>query len=493
MYKVCLLPLFILVLALHPLLAQKPTQPNRIELELDIYKTTIDVIPTPDSSLILLTKTDGGWSVPPTFEFSKYNSELQAVWSKKAELNPISQYLTHYSTLPYTYVALSGENADDFQFVKLNLKSGNLEKHNYTIEAIDTIYTFRVIDSNYFIVARSRKEGTPILLHLNERSGEIRPLPAVYGLESSFSDVLAHPEQKQVSVVMAESNGKISRLQTKLFDVTGKLLSNKFLLPKLEKRPMVAEITPGDTTERILIGNYATRNLRYATGFFTVPVAGNTAEPRFYSFLQLKNFFRYMSPKREQRTRQRESNRLKTGKEPGLQYRLLLHDIYPTNSGYILSAEVYTTDSREMGFNRLYGPTGNLVRGARTYRRTQAIALGFDKNGVLLWDNSFPLKDMESRELRPTVEVAYNQQGKVVIAYPDQDKIRYKLMDEDTYIEEDTKLELKPKAEVGRIISTNLAGVASWYGLNFAAFGWHRVKSSNSDSRPVFYINKISF
>jgi len=493
MYKVCLLPLFILVLALSPVLAQNPTQPNRIELELDIYKTTIDVISTPDSSLILLTKTDGSWSVKPAFEFSKYNHELQSVWTKRVELHPISKYLAHYSVAPYTYVALSGENTDDFQFVKLNLQTGTSEQHDYTIEAIDSIYTFKVVDSNYFVVARSRKEGRPMLLHINEKSGEVRPLPAVYGQESTFSDVLAHPEQKQVSVVMAESNGKISRLQTKLFDENGKLISNRFILPKLDKRPLIAEITPGDTTERLLIGNYANRNLRYATGFFTVPVINASEEPRYYSFLQLKNFFRYMKPKREERTRRREADRLKTGKEPGLQYRLLLHDIYPTNNGYVLSAEVYTTDSRNVGFNRIYGPTGNILRNSRTYKRTQAIALGFDKNGVLLWDNSFPLKDIESNELRPTVEVAYNPTGKLVVAYPDEAKIYYKLMDEDKFIEEETKLELQPKSEGGKILSTSVAGVISWYDLNFAAFGWHRVKNPGSESKMVFYINKISF
>ncbi|NDK55227.1 hypothetical protein [Pontibacter fetidus] len=493
MYKVCLLLLLIVVLACSSVLAQKPTQPIRIELELDSYKTDADLIATPDSSLLLFTKTEGMWSVPPTFEFTKYNSQLQPVWTKKVDLKPISQYLTHYSEARYAHVAFSGDNEKKYQFVKLNLKSGNITKHDYTIEAIDSIYSFEVVADNYFIVARSRKDGTPTLLHLNQASGEIKPLPAAYGAESAFSDVLAHPQQKQVSVVMSESNGRVSRLQTKLFDAGGTLLKNYFILPELDKRPLYAEVTPGDTTTRLLIGNYATRNLRYATGFFTVPVNSNAADTRYYSFLQLKNFFKYMSPKREARTRRRETNRLKAGKEPNLQYRLLLHDIYTTPDGYILSAEAYTTNSRQGGFNRLYGPTGYFLPSPKSYRRTQAVALGFDKSGVLLWDNSFPLQDIESRELRPTVEVACNPAGKVVIAYPDKDEIEYKIMDQDTYIEDKTNLKLQPEDPNGKILSTSMAGVVSWYGLNFAAFGWHRIKSPGSDIKQVFYINKVSF
>lgn len=493
MYKVCLLPLLILVLAISPVLAQTPTQPVRIELELDNYKTNANVIATPDSSLLLFTKTEGSWSVPPTFEFTKYNSELQSIWTKKVELNPISQYLSHYSNSPYTYIAYSSEDENDFQFVKLDLRNGTITKHEYTIEAIDSIYTFEVVADNYFIVARSRKEGTPTLLHIIEKSGEIKPLPAVYGAESTFSDVLAHPKQKQVSVVMSESNGKISRLQTKVFDANGTLLKSYFILPKQDKRPLYAEVTPGDPETRLLIGNYATRNLRYASGFFTAPVISEANETRYYSFLQLKNFFKYMTPNREDRTRRRENNKLKVGREAGLQYRLLLHNVHPTQNGYVLSAEVYTTNSRQSDFNSVYGATGHLLPSSRIYRRTQAVALGFDSKGVLLWDNSFPLEDIESQELRPTVEVACNPDGKVVIAYPDEDEIQYKIMDQDTYIEDKTELELQPKDANGKILSTSMAGIVSWYGLNFAAFGWHRVKSPGSDIKLVFYINKVSF
>ncbi|WP_162427567.1 hypothetical protein [Pontibacter pudoricolor] len=493
MYKVLLLLLLIVVLVVSPLLAQKPTQPNRLELELDIYKTDVQVLPTPDSSLLVLTKTVGNWTNPPTFGFTKYNHQLQPAWNKKITLNPISRYITHFSEEAYSYIAFTGENNDDFQFVKLNLADGNYTAKEYNIEAIDSIYVFKVLSGNYFIVARSRKTGTPTLLHLNETSGDIKPLPAVYGTESTFSDILVHPESQQVSVVMSESNGRISRLQTKIFNADGTLLSNYFIHPTQEKRPVTAEITPGDSTSRLLIGNYSTRNLRYASGIFTVPVTANSSDSRYYSFLQLKNFFRYMKPKQEKRMRQREEQKEQAGKDSGVQYRLLFHDIYPTLSGYIISAEVYTTDSRGGNFNRIYGPTGYLVSTPTIYKRTMALALGFDKDGILLWDNSFPLRNMETRTLQQSVEITASPTGTVVIAYPDEDDIFYKVMEQDNYVEEDTELELQPGDANSKIVSTSMAGLVKWYGLNFAAFGWHRIKPANAESRMVFYINKISF
>lgn len=495
MYKVCLLPLFIVVLAISPLLAQTPTQPNRIALDLDLYKTDAQLIATPDSSLLLFTRTTGAWLNPPTFEITKYNHQLQPAWKHTVELHPISRYITYYTEPQHAYLAFSGKDEHDFQFVKLNLRTGDIKKHEYRIESIDSVYVFKVLDGNYFLVGRSDKDGSPTLLHLSEQTADIKPLPAVYGSESTFSDILAHQQEKQVSVVLSESNGRISRLQTKLFGASGNLLNNRFILPQAEQRPLVAEITPGDSTQRLLLGTYANRDLRYASGFFAAPVtAGGGTDARFYSFLQLQNFFKYMKPRREERLRKRETERLKTGKEPGLQYRVLLHDVYPTHNGYILSGEVYYTESNSGGLGRMYTITGGLANAPKLYHRTQAVALGFDKNGVLLWDNSFPLKEVKSNELRPTVEVVTTPDGKVVIAHPAREaEIYYQYMNQEKYIEEETKFEILPRDPDAKITSTSVSGIISWYGLNFAAYGWHRVKSPGSESRMVFYINKVSF
>ncbi|HEY4650398.1 MAG TPA: hypothetical protein VIG72_03245 [Pontibacter sp.] len=496
MYKACLLPLLILVLATLPLLAQKPAQPQRIELELDPEKTEVEVMATADSSLLVYTRTQGSWATKPIFEFSKFNYQLEPQWSKKVELYQQSRYMAHYSAPSYTYVVLSGEKRHDFQFLKLDQQTGAVTKRELRIDAIDSVYVFKVLDDNYFLVSRSAKDGSPMLLHLNERSGEVKPLPAAYGTESTFSDILAHHPQHQVSVVMSESNGRVSRLQTKLFDTGGTLLGNYFILPRPDKRPLAAEATPGDTTQRLLIGTYTNRNLNYATGFFTVPVTSDGSDARFYSFLQLKNFFKHMKPRREERLRKREVARLETGKEPALQYRVLLHDVYPTSEGYILTAEIYFPESGNSNYTRIYTITGGIANVPKRYRRTQAIALGFDREGILLWDNSFPLKDLESHELKPTVEVVTDQAGNVVMAHPGSEsnsEIFYQYMHQDTYIDEETKFSILPKDADAKILSNSVSGIISWYGLNFAAFGWHRVKFPGSEARSVFYLNKVAF
>ncbi len=494
MHNVRSLPLFILVLLTSFVaLAQQPTQVARTQLEFDLFKTEATVIANPDSSLLLFARTAGSWSAPTTYEVTRYNHNLQATWVKQVTLDPLSEFLTYFSEPPYTYLALTDKGSYAYQFLKIDNRTGTLSKHDYKLEDVDSLYMFKVIDDNYFVVARNRKSPTPLLLHISQETGDVRPLPAAYGNESTFADVLAHPNEEQFSVVLSESNGKITRLQTKLFGADGSILQNYFIQPQHDKNLLTAEITPGDTTNRLLIGNYASRSLSYSSGFFTTPLAGTPDDLRFYSFMQLKNFFKYMKPKREERVRKREISRIKSGKDSGLKFRMLLHDVLPTQTGYILTAELYNFDARNNNFNRLYSSTGYLIRAPRVYRRTQAIALSFDKNGVLLWDNSFPLLQMESQELKPTVEVAHSPSGKIVIAYPEKDMIYYKVMEQDVYQDDHKELQLQATHPTDKILSTNLADLMTWYGLNYAAFGWHRIKTPGSESRTVFYISRVSF
>ncbi|MCC9137935.1 hypothetical protein ACFSKU_21170 [Pontibacter silvestris] len=506
MAKVRYLFCLYLFLASASLFAQEPSQPVRLELDFDYERTYAEVIALPDSSLLLYNKTVNSWGSEASFHFTKYNYKLDKIWSNSAEIPVRSHYLHYFTEAPYTYLIFGEEtNAQKYHIVRINLLSGDLQYKEYGIEAIDAVFDFKVLYGRYFIIGRNRSSSQPLLLHLNPADGQIKLLPAVYGDESSFSDLMADPVNKRIDVVMTESNGRVSRLQVKSFDANGELLSNHFILQQDNKSLLNAEITPGDTTSRMLIGSFGTRDLRYTQGFFTTSMATNASDGQFYNILQLKNFLKYMKPRREARTRRREASRLKAGKNPKLRYRLLFHDLITTPTGYILPAEVYYPQYRSnmsswsvnpyMAHNQgLYrNNTPTLSRGPDGYKRTHAVALGFDKNGVLLWDNAFPLINVVSYSLVYTLEVAYAPDGRVIMAYPEDEKIFYHVMKEDKFSDEKTELTLLTYEDDEKIVSSEEVGIIKWYDGNFAAFGFQHVKPKSGMSRKVFYINKISF
>lgn len=491
-----LLTCFFLLL-LHPLLAQKPEQPVRLELPFDKEATEAQVIALPDSSLLVYHSTGDLWQTETAFNFTKYDARLEPVWSDTISISPDSEFLRYYTEAPYTYIIFGENDLQQYTFVRLNHNTGQARHKRYELDQIDAIYDFVVLQGNYFIIGNNRREYKPLLLHLNARSGEAQLLPSVYGDQSTFSDLLADTTRQRVDAVLSESNGRISRLQVKSFHANGSLLSSQFILHQENRRLLNAEITPGESARRMLFGTYGTGDLQYNQGFFAAPVTDAVVdeEGRFYSMLDLKNFFKYLKPRQEERTRRREAARLKQGKDPRYRYRLLLHDLIPTPNGYVLAAEVYypqynNSNSSNFGMDRAISMRSRQQAG---YKRTHAVALGFDKQGVLLWDNIFPLKDIVTYQLVHAVEVNWLPDGRVVMAYPEEEKIIYRVMDRNTFVDEETEVELLTYEEGDKIQETTSPGIIRWYGSNFVAFGFQRIKPAKGSSRTVFYINKITF
>ncbi|WP_139307998.1 hypothetical protein [Pontibacter flavimaris] len=481
---------------LVPLLAQEaPTQPVRLELPLKAEDVDIEVIALPDSSLLVYHKTSNLWETEATFHFTKYNSQLQEVWTDTAALAPDNDYIRSYTFGPHTFLVYGGDNLRDYTFVRLSHETGETWHKKFEIEQLEEIYEYRVLQGNFFLIGRNRKDGKSLLLHLNPESGEITPLPSLYGEESSFTDMLSDHEQDRLDVVISESNGRISRLQVKSFDATGKLLKNYFILQKEDKSLLNAEVTPGDTTQKLLIGTYGTRDLRYSQGFFATLMASQVVEGNFYSILELNNFLKYMKPRREERARRRQEQRLRSGRGSGLNYRLLLHDLIETPYGYILAAEAYFPQhSNERSSVLSMTPSGlRPYKLADGFKRSHAVALGFDKSGQLLWDNAMPLTGITTYYLRHAVEVQPLTDGRVVMAYPENTRIVYQIMNDNRYNDEKTELELLPYEENEKIQTNEYPGLIRWYGNSMAAFGFQHIKTKGKGTRQAFSITKITF
>ncbi|MBF8961786.1 hypothetical protein I0P70_00900 [Pontibacter sp. FD36] len=480
------------VLAPALLWAQEPSQPVRLELPYELENSRVEVMALPDSSLLVYSRKSDSWAKEPDFTLEKYDTQLERVWTSKIDLKSEFEFIRHYTEAPYTYLIFQAAKPTLYTFVRLHLGSGALTKSEVVLEKAEYIYELNVLRGNHFLITGNSYDTKPSLLYLDPEKPQPVMLPALYGDESSFSDLHTDHVHGRVDVVLAETNRRISRLQVKSFDSEGKLQQNYFILQPQDKSLLNAEITPGDTLSRMLIGTYGVRDLRFVQGFFTAPVISKIVEGEFYSLLDLQNFFKYMKPRREERTRKREFARIAAGKEPLQRYRMLLHDLIPTPNGYVLAAEVYFPQYRNSsGYfdSRVRG----LERVAQAYKRTHAIALGFDRDGILLWDNTFPLRDVLTPDLTHAVEVAGLPDGRVVMAYPDRGKVVYRQMEQNKFTDKETSVELLPYEKEEKILTTDMPGLIRWYGSHFAAFGFQRIRNPNGPNRNVFYINKISF
>ncbi|TGE19342.1 hypothetical protein [Hymenobacter elongatus] len=497
----------LLVLGLFPVWGQgqnipvdAPKQPARLELDLRASSSDVQVLAMPeDSSIVLLIEREPKFSGGSTFSFQKLDRQLQTRWTKPLEV-PERYNFSYISGQGMMVYALF---KDDFLSNKmwvatLNSRTGETRTTSFDTKISHDVYGMKALDGNLFVTVQIEQHLTVLLLNL--RSGEFQFLPAVYEPLDSQLSFMADSVAKQIKFVVTQNNGVKSRLQVKQISSQGKLLHSEFVQAESDRSLLTAQLSPGDSTNRLMAGTYTLRDIRYSQGLFAADLTqgqtptGSRPSLRFYDFLNLKHFFDYMSPNRQARLRQRGARRQAAARQLRLRYRLLMHDLIPSPEGYVLVAEIYYPHYRyeNTGFSLLVAP-----RSFDGYRTTHAIVCGFDRRGNLLWDNTFVVKNMVRYNLEETVHIRPLADGKrFVLTYLDDHRIYYKIMEGAQPSPNDLQVPVLTTFTPGlkeKSVDTSHTDMQAWYGSRFLAFGYQHVRGVNWNGREVFFINTVDF
>lgn len=508
-----LLGLFLLLLGTLPLLSpaqtlppDAPGQTSRLELDLQAYSSDVQVLAIPeDSTVVLLVEREPRFSGPNTYSFQKLNQELHTSWVKPLPVPERYYFSRMCGEGPMVYALFKDDYLSNKMWIAaLNSRTGEIRTTTYDTKLNHEIYGMKALEGNLFVTVQIEQHLTVLLLSL--RSGEFQYLPAVYEPLDSQLTFLADSAANQIKMVVTQTNGVKSRLQVKQISPQGKLLRSEFVQAESNRSLLTAQISTGDSTDRLMAGTYTLRDTRYSQGLFATDLTqgptptGSRPSLRFYDFLNLKHFFDFMSPNREARLRQRGARRLAADREFRLHYRLLMHDLLPSPEGYVLVAEIYHPQYRNTNYGfGFMGPyrTMGVPRSFDGYRTTHAIICGFDRRGNLLWDNTFVLKDVESYSLEETVRVRPMPDGRrLALTYLDENRIRYKVIDRTTPSPNDLHVPIRTALTPDvkeKSTSAARTGMQAWYGSRFLAFGYQHVRAPNWSGRDVFFINTVDF
>lgn len=507
--------LLLLLLGVPGLRAQpKPTQPRRLELPHERENTDIRVLPLADTSVVLFTESTERSHFQPQYSFEHFDRDLRPVRTVVLEKVPREyRLLQAAAAVPYAFALFQSEyTAAKFQVYRLDLRTGEVDGFAFDTKTVDDLYDLEVLDGRLFATVQVQRHLT--VLHIDVDREEFRLLPAVY--ESIPTEVTFLPDSAtgRAGYVVSQTNGFRSRLQVKQLSAQGQLVASRFIQAESDRGLITAQLSPGDSTQRMVAGTYTLRDPRYCQGLFASNLPGDPAlRPplRFYDFTVLKHFFDFMKPRRAERLRSRSAQLRAAGRELRLRYRILTHRMIPFGDGYVLVGEVYYPQYHST--NSYYGwgyysgprvlnnyyrntPYAQPTRAADGYRATHALVCGFDRYGTLLWDNTFVLKDVEQNDLIETVRLRPLPDGKrLVLAYLHEDEFRYKIVDGTTTSPNDlqVKLQTTPDGQHEKTLDTSQQGVLPWYGSRFLAYGYQRVRPEHGNQREVFFLNVVAF
>ncbi|OWP63931.1 hypothetical protein CDA63_06880 [Hymenobacter amundsenii] len=501
-----------------------PTQRFRTELLLETYNSDVQVQPlAEDSSVVVLVERDAGLVGKPEYFFQKFDRQLRPAAPQPIEVPRGYDFQRICAEGTDVYALFSGTVESTLWVAAYDTRTGELGTGEFKTKRVREIHDLKALEGNLFVTVEVNQHLTVLVLNLH--TAQFKFLPSVYEPLPARFTLLADSATKRAELILSESNGFKSRLQLKQLDDDGRLLRSEFVQAGSDRGLLDAQLSSGDSAARVLAGTYTLRDSRYSQGLFAadltagVTATGQRRSLRFYDFLNFKHFFDFMKPARLARMRQRNDRLRSTDRQYRHRYQLLMHDMLPTAEGFVLVSEVYHerysgsyTGSGYPGYgnlngfgypsryNNYYGSSSNNRRAPAGYHTSHALVCGFDRQGNLLWDNSFLLKEMERYQLEETVCTRLLPDGRrLVLAYIKDDQFYYKLIDQTTPSSNDWQVTLRtaptnaPENTIDKATNTNQEHLLPWYGSHFLAIGYQHVRTEKGPGRDIFFLNDLSF
>jgi hypothetical protein len=418
-----------------------------------------------------------------------------------------------------SYAVISRKTQGDELF--LLAKYSEYSKHDlilYIVNETTGIYKIHRIKSfipvtpNEFQVTRNAVliggyfNRVPVVLHYDLTSTKSKVLPGLFNESGELNQIRVYDDDSFDVLISARNQLRQHTVWLKSYDPDGNLLINYPLEPEGNTHLLFGRSVKTEQKSQMIAGVFGTRNKEFSRGLYIANIApSGLQQTRYYHFGDLKNFFKYMKAKREIRVKNRIERKKIKGKRARFTYRFLVHELIFHNDQYILLGEAFYPKYKNIertnssGFFAGGASMGPYIRDGRVfdgYIYTHAVVMGFDKEGNLLWDNSFEINDIKSLTLEQFVKLSV-QDDKIALVYMYQNQIRTKIIKDDQVLEGKSSDPIKTfrDSDIVSKQSRNRGHLDYWYGDYLIAHGTQEIMSKENPYAPrrVFYINKVTF
>ncbi|GAA4443572.1 hypothetical protein GCM10023091_32350 [Ravibacter arvi] len=467
------------------------------------------------------------------YRIQKFSSDLEEEWTSSGDITANLDFVASTYDGSSIYLLFNRYRSSAYQVVKASAGPGFVE--NFVFQTIDRfeITDFKTIGYTAFMAGTLRDE--PVLLHTNLQTGQSKVLPtAVKGI-LSIQSVEIDTTNELANVIMSIKDGRSLRIIARSYNTFGQLVSEVGSLPQSGFSLLNGRLQTLNDREKLLIGTYGHRD-RQSSGpaasqglYISKFVDNEETFTTYHSFTDFTHFFDFLSDRQLEKMERRIQKKKADGEDLKLNYRLLVHDILPSDNQYLVVAEVFYPEFKYNNnlygarsywgnpwlfgsgfgyglynpyyFNPYYGGgryygNGNQVFDGFTY--THAVVAGIDFSGKLLWDNSVVFNEVKSNELREKVTATQMPDGKTKIVYGNKGAVWSKIIRRDQVVQEDKRMSVPTELEGDKVRSTSTDEVCHWYGPYYLAWGQQKIANAQAGDvaargkRNVFYLNKLT-
>ncbi|RRB02099.1 hypothetical protein [Larkinella rosea] len=497
----------LLLVACLPALAQ--FEPSA-RLELPISPNTeefFDVTTLGDQGLLLnIRQSDYYSSAPTKFLFRRLDTNFKQLWANEYKIDPFYEPVRSCRTEQYVYWLLKETQNEKVAVMRVHLADGVIETFKGDLVTPMDIFHFKVLDNVAYLGGYYRSRPVVVSFSFFDLTSKV--LPGLYTNHIQLNNIEVDEERRLVHVMTDATHQRNCEFTVRTYSYEGKLVRTVNLDGRAHSL-ISGKLLPINDEESLLVGNYSNDCTPYSQGVYMTRIRNSAAtvgasetgenmaitpteDTRFIDFSELQNFFNYMKPKRQQKLLERLARRKDQGKDTKFRYRLLVHDLVPTDEGLMLLAEVYYPQYRGGAYPYL-GSGRAYDRYQEGYRYTHAFLCGFDKKGKLLWDNSLSIPDLSSYDLHQMVQVVRHGNS-TVLAYPHEGEITAEVIQGGKVVKVQEKYSLKKLGEHEKVVYSENDQLEAWYDGHFLACGIQKISTERSMAPPreVFYINKVT-
>jgi hypothetical protein len=485
-----------LCLFTNPLLAQL-SQLAEIDIPKDTkFDESISVLPLDKNGMLLTLRKEGFFNRNVAhWLFYRYDNTLKENWQARLDIESGFEEVMSYQNENYLYWLFQEPETPKIMIARLDLERGEIDEFKGKLLGNVDIEFFKVLENTAFL--GGDYFGKPIVISFSFFHQKGTVLHGLYDEHLEINGLEVDEKRNELNVIVKERRKGKCGLAIQTYSADGKTLRT-IHVPDLEGNSVSfisGKMLPLNEKETLLVGNYSNNCNEFSKGLYLTRLEeGLEKGTSIIKFGDMKNFFAFMSPKRQEKMKEKIEQKKKEGKEPNFSYKLLVHSLLPTEKGSVLIAEIYYSQPKSnssLSASILGGRSSEKQKLDEEYTFTHAIICEFDKTGKILWDNALVMDNQKSDDLVEQVQVS-GLNDKWLLAYLKKGKINLQQLKESEHVGEKETFEIKTDEKAK---PDEEANVAAWYDQNFVVWGTRRIETKRSDDplKEVFYLRKLGY
>jgi hypothetical protein len=486
--------IFILTFFTHFAFAQL-SQVAEVELMKDSkFTENISVLPLAKKGMLLTLEKEGYFSRNNSWIFYRYDENLKERWQTVFDIERGYEPVISYQNDNYLFWLFAEPETPKINIIRLDLEHGEIDEFKGNLLGTVDIEFFKVLENTAFLGGTYYDKPIVISFSFFHKKGTV--LHGLYDNHLEINGLEVDDKRNEVNVIVKERRNRTCGLAIQSYSLEGKSLRTLHV-PDENGNSLSfisGKMLPLSEKETLLVGNFSNNCNEFSKGLYLTRLEeGIEKGTSIIKFGDLKNFFTYMSPKRQEKMKERIEQKKKEGKEPNFSYKLLVHNLIETERGSLLMAEIYYAQPYNSStvLSTPFVTKQSKKNNQEQYHFTHAVICEFDKTGKILWDNALVMDNLESDDLVEQVQVS-RLEDKWLLAFLKKGKVNLQQIKGSEHVGEKEEFELKANPDE-RVDEE--AEVAAWYDQNFITWGTKKIETrKNSDApKEAFYIRKLSY